>query len=135
MRTPISLSFRPLPGSIAKQGAMEVRRPRFNMARFTEIGGGTDIPSVSNEDSGPSAVILRNHQNTVSKLSESAAGNSILSHCDPHFIYDRQQVNSYRSGHIKDWKQELDRMHPVCWSKEGVVLLEDMQMIIDRTDL
>jgi len=57
-------------------------------ARFTEIGVGTDIPSVSNEESGPSAVILRNHQNVVSKLSESAAGNSILSHCDPHFNSD-----------------------------------------------
>ena len=63
-------------GNIVKQSVMEVCLSAIIYDGCdSESAGGTDTSAVGGgEDSGQAAVILRNQDNTVSRLSDSAAG-------------------------------------------------------------
>jgi hypothetical protein len=63
-------------GNIVKQSVMGVCSSAIIYDGCgTESAGGTDTPTVDGEENpGRSAVILRNQDNTVSRLSDSAAG-------------------------------------------------------------
>jgi hypothetical protein len=64
------------------------------------------------EDSGLSAMILRNQDNTVSKLSDSAAGKAGGANLFLTLMNLRPQASSCRSVHIKGWKPGSGKMHP-----------------------
>jgi len=78
-----------------------------------ESAGIVETPIVLEEDSGLSTMILRNQDNTVSRLSDNAAGDATNLRripCIP--LMNSLQASSCRSAHIRDWKSESGRMRP-----------------------